>query len=225
MAFSIEETPCRSARFFTEEDREQEMKELVLGIDMGSAYSKGVLMRDRELLTAYSCPSGGALKRTAEKIRLELLSGAGLKDQKLCYTVTTGFGAKKVSFADTSMSDVSCQAMGVFHLYPSVRTVVDVGDLYRRALRIDENGHLLNFLLSGKCAGGSARALTVIAKVLQLRVEDMGELSLKSGKRAEFNTGCAVFAESEAVSRIVEGVAKEDLLAGLPRALAAPPNA
>jgi predicted CoA-substrate-specific enzyme activase len=201
------------------------MKKFVLGIDMGSAYSKGILMRDREILAAYSCPSGGALKLAAEKIRLELLSGSDLKDHELCYTVTTGFGAKKVSFADASMSDVSCQARGVFHLFPSVRTVVDVGDLYSKALRMDGDGNLLSFLLSGKCAGGSARALTVIAKVLQLRVEDMGELSLKSGKRVEFNTGCAVFAESEAVSRIAEGVAKEDLLAGLHRALAAQLNA
>ena len=201
------------------------MKEFALGIDMGSAYSKGILMRDRQILASYSWPSGGNLKLTAERIRLALLLGVSSEDRESCYTVATGFGAKNVSFADTSLSDVSCQARGVFHLFPSVRTVVDVGDLYSKAFRIDENGNLLNFLLSGKCAGGSARALTVIAKVLQLRVEDMGELSLNSRKRVEFNTGCAVFAESEAVSRIGEGVAKEDLLAGLHRALAAQLNA
>ncbi len=201
------------------------MIDTVLGIDMGSAYSKGILMKDRRILNSYSCPSGGDLKVTAEKIKVELFSGAGCAVQKPLYTVATGFGAKNVSFADSFVSDVSCQARGVFHLSPSVRTVVDVGDLYSKALRIDQNGNLLNFLLSGKCAGGSARALTVIAKVLQLKVESMGEVSLKSSKRVEFNTGCAVFAESEAVSRIAEGVAKEDLLAGLHRALAAQLNA
>ena len=201
------------------------MKNFALGIDMGSAWSKGILMRDRNIMGSYSCPSGGDLKSTAEKVRLELFSRAGLKIQEPCLTVSTGFGAKNVPFADRSLSDVSCQAKGVFHLFPSVRTVVDVGDLYSKAFRMDQNGNLLNFLLSGKCAGGSARALTVIAKVLQLRVEDMGELSLKSTKRVEFNTGCAVFAESEAISRIAEGVAKEDLLAGLHRALAAQLNA
>jgi predicted CoA-substrate-specific enzyme activase len=81
-----------------------------------------------------------------------------------------------------------------------------------------------NFLLSGKCAGGSGRILQVIAKVLQVKVEEIGELSLKSKKRVEFNTGCAVFAESEAISRLAEGVTKEDLLAGLHRALAAQIN-
>jgi predicted CoA-substrate-specific enzyme activase len=90
---------------------------------------------------------------------------------------------------------------------------------------MDEKGNLQNFLLSGKCAGGSARILKVVAKVLQLKVEDLGELALRSKKKVEFNTGCAVFAESEAISRIAEGVTKEDLLAGIHRALAAQLNA
>ena len=110
---------------------------------------------------------------------------------------------------------------GVSSLLPSVRTVIDVGDLYTKVLRIDGDGSVHNFLLSGKCAGGSGRILQVIAKVLQVKVEEIGELSLKSKKRVEFNTGCAVFAESEAISRISQEVTKEDLLAGIHRALAA----
>ena len=112
-------------------------------------------------------------------------------------------------------------AKGVSSLLPSVRTVIDVGDLYTKVLRIDGNGSVHNFLLSGKCAGGSGRILQVIAKVLQVKVEEIGELSLKSKKRVEFNTGCAVFAESEAISRLSQEVTKEDLLAGIHRALAA----
>ena len=86
------------------------------------------------------------------------------------------------------------------------------------------NGSVHNFLLSGKCAGGSGRILQVIAKVLQVKVEEIGELSLKSKKRVDFNTGCAVFAESEAISRLSQEVKKEDLLAGIHRALAAQIN-
>ena len=86
---------------------------------------------------------------------------------------------------------------------------------------MDENGYLQNFVVSGKCAGGSGKVLSVIAKVLQLKVEDIGMLSLASKNRIDFNTGCLVFAESEAISRVAEGVAKEDLLAGIHRALAA----
>jgi predicted CoA-substrate-specific enzyme activase len=196
-----------------------------LGIDMGSGSSKAVLLEGDHVLASYACPSGGDFKLTAENIRDELFSRAGLPPQTALYTVATGYGSKMAAFANTAVTDISAHAKGVIHLCPSVRTVVDAGDLYSKVFRMDEKGNLLNFLLSGKCAGGSARVLTVIAKVLQIKVEEMGALALRSSKKVEFNTGCAVFAESEAVSRIAEGVAKEDLLAGLHRALAAQLNA
>jgi len=196
-----------------------------LGIDMGSAFSKGVLLEGDRVAASYACPSGGEFKVTAERIREELVSKAGIAIDDVLYTVATGYGSKMAPFADTSVTDISAHARGVIRLCPTVRTVVDAGDLYSKVFRMDEKGNLRNFLLSGKCAGGSARALTVIAKVLHLKVEEMGGLALRSTKKVEFSTGCAVFAESEAVSRIAEGVAKEDLLAGLNRALAAQLNA
>jgi len=185
----------------------------VVGIDIGSAYSKGVIMLDDEIGGSYVVPSGGNYELTADR--------ADQSSKRIVYTIATGYGARSATFADEVVTDISCHSKGIFYLSPSVRTVVDVGDLFSKAFRIDERGNSLNFLLSGKCAGGSARVLQVIAKVLQIRLEDIGELSLKSQKRVDFNTGCAVFAETEAVSRVAEGVAKEDLLAGIHRALAA----
>jgi predicted CoA-substrate-specific enzyme activase len=129
-----------------------------------------------------------------------------------------------VTFADGVKTDIVCHAKGISSLIPSVRTVIDVGDLYTKVIRTHGNGNVHNFLLSGKCAGGSGRILQVIAKVLQVKVEEIGELSLKSKKTVDFSTGCAVFAESEAISRIAQEVKKEDLLAGLHRALAAQIN-
>jgi len=197
----------------------------VLGIDMGSACAKGVLMAGTEVLAQVDFLSGGDFKLTADRIREELLASAHVSAQSISHTVATGFGSKSVSYADSMVTDISCHAKGVIHLCPTVRTAVDAGDLYSKAFRMDEKGNLQNFLLSGKCAGGSARILKVVAKVLQLNVEELGDLALKSTKKVEFNTGCAVFAESEAVSRIAEGVSKEDLLAGIHRALAAQLNA
>jgi (R)-2-hydroxyacyl-CoA dehydratese activating ATPase len=196
-----------------------------LGIDMGSAASKGILLEEKRIAASYACPSGGDFRVTAETILQEVLSRKGLSIQDIVRAVATGYGSKMAPFANATVTDISAHAKGVIHLCPSVRTVVDVGDLYSKVFRMDEEGNLRNFLLSGKCAGGSARALTVIAKVLQIRVEGMGALALQSTRTVEFNTGCAVFAESEAVSRIAEGAAKEDLLAGLHRALAAQLNA
>jgi predicted CoA-substrate-specific enzyme activase len=196
----------------------------VLGIDIGSAASKGIALGDQGPLASFECPSGGDFKLTADRIRNALLSQAGMSAGDISRIVATGYGSKLVTFADEVKIDIVCHARGVSSLLPSVRTVIDVGDLYTKILRIDGKGSLHSFLLSGKCAGGSGRILQVIAKVLQVKVEDIGELSLKSKKRVDFNTGCAVFSESEAISRISEEVAKEDLLAGIHRALAAQIN-
>jgi predicted CoA-substrate-specific enzyme activase len=193
----------------------------VLGIDIGSASSKGVILSNQKLVGSYVMPSGGSYQFTADRVREELFSRTGLSSGDIVYTIATGYGAKMVDAADDIRSDITCHGKGIFHLLPSVRTAVDVGDLHSKAFRIDEKGNQLRFLLSSKCAGGSARILKVIAKVLQLKVDELGDLSLKSREKVDFNTGCAVFAESEAVGRIAEGVAKEDLLAGIHRALAA----
>ena len=196
----------------------------VLGIDIGSASSKGMILGDQKHVASFECPSGGDFKHTAERIREGLLSQAGRSVGDISRTVATGYGSKLVTFADEAKTDIVCHAKGISSLLPSVRTVIDVGDLYTKVIRTHGNGNVHNFLLSGKCAGGSGRILQVIAKVLQEKVEGIGELSLKSKRRVDFNTGCAVFSESEAISRIAEGAKKEDLLAGLHRALAAQIN-
>jgi predicted CoA-substrate-specific enzyme activase len=196
----------------------------VLGIDIGSASSKGMILGDQKPVGSFECPSGGDFKYTAERIREGLLAQAGRSVEGISRTVATGYGSKLVTFANEVKTDIVCHAKGISSLLPSVRTVIDVGDLYTKVIRTQGNGNVHNFLLSGKCAGGSGRILQVIAKVLQVKVEGIGELSLKSKRRVDFNTGCAVFSESEAISRIAEGAKKEDLLAGLHGALAAQIN-
>jgi predicted CoA-substrate-specific enzyme activase len=196
----------------------------VLGIDIGSASSKGIALGDQGPLGSFECLSGGDFKLTADRIKETLLSQNGISTDDISRTVATGYGSKRVTFADEVKPDIVCHGKGVSSLLPSVRTVIDVGDLYTKVLRMDGQGSMHNFLMSGKCAGGSGRILQVIAKVLQMKVEEIGELSLKSKKRVEFNTGCAVFAESEAISRLSQEVRKEDLLAGIHRALAAQIN-
>ncbi len=196
----------------------------VLGLDVGSAATKGIILANGSILLSLESPSGGDLKLTADRIRKELLSQARISKEEIACTVATGYGSKLVSFADELRPDLVCHGRSISSLFPSARTAIDVGDLYTNVFRIDPCGRVHNFLMSGKCAGGSGRILQVIAKVLQVKVEEIGELSLKSKKQIEFNTGCAVFAESEAISRLSEEVKKEDLLAGIHRSLASQIN-
>lgn len=193
----------------------------VLGIDIGSYSSKGVCLEGQNLLGSSDCLSGGDYEQTAERIREELLHQSRKSEKDISWVVATGFGSKLVSYANETKTEIVCLAKGISSFSSTVRTVIDIGDLYTKIVRMDGGGGIYNFLLSGKCAGGSGRILQIIAKVLQIKLEEIGELSLKSQKKVDFHTGCAVFSESEAISRIAEGEKKEDLLAGLHRALAA----
>jgi (R)-2-hydroxyacyl-CoA dehydratese activating ATPase len=196
----------------------------VIGMDMGSARLKAMMRCDGVVVSALDWPSGGNFAATAEKARQTLLAEAGLGAGAVDFILAAGYGSGAVSFSSEKRTDLTCHCAGIQALLPSVRTVIDVGDVSSKVFHVDQNGNLQNFIMSGKCAGGSGRVLPVIARVLQMKVEDIGDLSLRSNNRVDFNTGCLVFAESEAVSRIAEGVAKEDLLAGIHRALAAQLN-
>jgi len=191
-----------------------------MGIDIGSGTSKGVITGDGELLAYHLLPSGANYRATAEKLRGELLAKAKLAPQDIAYTVATGQGSPNVVFSDQQVTDIRCCARGINKIFPSARTVIDVQAQSSQVIRLDERGQVLNFAVSEKCAAGSGRFLEVIANVLQIDLEDIGPLSLKSKKPVAFTTGCAVFGESEAISRVAEGNAKEDILAGVHQALA-----
>jgi len=192
-----------------------------VGIDIGSAFSKALILAGTKKVSYHIIPSGGNYKDTAVKVLSEALAKAGLSLKDIKYTAATGYGASSVTSRNEAVSDITCQGRGAFHLFPSARTVIDIGGQFSRVSRVDEEGRVTGFLLSEKCAAGSGRFLQVISRVLQVDLEEIGELSCRSKKRIDFNTGCAVFAETEAVSRVAEGALKEDILAGVHRALAA----
>jgi len=191
-----------------------------MGIDIGSGTSKGVITKDGELLAYHSLPSGVNYRTAAQKLNDELLAKVGLSPEDIACTVATGQGAGNVSFGNQQVTDIRCCARGMNRIFPSVRTIIDVQAQSSQVIRLNESGRVTNFAVSEKCAAGSGRFLEVIANVLQIDLNDFGPLSLKSKSPVSFTTGCAVFGESEAISRVAEGAAKEDILAGVHRALA-----
>ena len=191
-----------------------------MGIDIGSATSKGVITKNGELLAYHLLPSGINYRETAQKLRDELLAKVRLSPGDIAYTVATGQGSANVTFSNQQVTDIRCCARGINSIFPSVRTVIDVQAQSSQIIRLNENGQVTNFVVSEKCAAGSGRFLEVIANVLQIDLKDIGPLSVKSENPITFTTSCAVFGESEAISRVAEGIAKEDILAGVHQALA-----
>jgi len=191
-----------------------------LGIDIGSVTSKGVITRDGEIEVYNILTSGINYGVTSRKLREELLANAGLREEEITRTVTTGHGAGVIPFTAQHVTGVQCCARGINYIFPSVRTVIDVQGQSSQVIQVDEKGQVTNFAINEACASGSGCFIDVIANVLQLELKDVGPLSLSSEKPVTFTTGCAVFGESEAISRVAEGVPREDILAGVHKALA-----
>jgi len=192
-----------------------------LGVDVGSVTTKAVVTKDNELVAYQTMPSGSNYKIAAERVVTEALAKAGLSSEDIAYAVSTGYGANNVDIASQQVTDISCCARGVSRLFPLVRTIIEVGGQASKVIRVSPEGRAINFAVSERCAAGSGRFLQIIARVLQIDIKDVGPLSLQARNPATFTTGCAVFGESEAVSRVAEGAAKEDILAGVHNALAA----
>jgi (R)-2-hydroxyacyl-CoA dehydratese activating ATPase len=191
-----------------------------MGIDIGSGTSKGVVTFDGEVKAYRILASGANYLLAAEKLREELLAGLELLPEAVDCSVVTGQGSRAVSFCDHKSVDIRCCARGINRLFPAARTVIDVQGQSSQVLRVSPSGQVINFTASEKCAGGSGRLLEVIANVLQIDLKEMGRISLKSKNPAVFTSGCAVFGESEVVSRVAEGLPIEDILAGVHAALA-----
>jgi predicted CoA-substrate-specific enzyme activase len=191
-----------------------------MGIDIGSGTSKGVVTRDGKLQAYHLLPSGVNYRVTAQKLKEELLAKAGLLSEDIACAIATGQGAVNVAYSNKQVADIRCCAKGINNIFPSARTVIDIQGQSSQVIRLNEKGQVINFVVSEKCAAGSGRFLDIIANVLQIELKEIGPFSLKSENPVIFTTGCAVFGESEAVSRVAEGISKEDILAGVHKALA-----
>jgi (R)-2-hydroxyacyl-CoA dehydratese activating ATPase len=191
-----------------------------LGIDIGSSFSKGVLLRGGEICASSVRRSGINYRETAERIREELLAEVEGDVKAAVEAAATGSGANNVPFAPERVSEMICTARGISRIFPAARTVIDVGGQSSRAMRIDAGGRIANFTVSEKCASGSARFIEVIANVLRIDLPEFGPISLRANNPISFSTGCAVFGESEAITRVAESVPREDIAAGVNKALA-----
>jgi predicted CoA-substrate-specific enzyme activase len=191
-----------------------------MGIDIGSAYSKGAIIKDFQLVASHIIISGSNYRKSAEAVRTALIRRGNLTQDDIANTVATGSGAENAYFASQKASDIVCTARGINSVFPQARTVIDVASQSTRVIRLNEEGMVTNFTISEKCAAGSGRFIEVIANVLRTDLSDFDQLAARSRTPITFSTGCAVFGESEAITRISEGTPKEDIAAGVNKALA-----
>ncbi|MFX1321423.1 MAG: benzoyl-CoA reductase, bzd-type, subunit Q [Promethearchaeota archaeon] len=192
------------------------------GVDVGSVSTQAVIMVDGEIYCYSSMRTGSNSPDSANNAMDWALEGTGLSLDKIQYVVGTGYGRVNVPFSNRAITEIACHARGANFIYgPEIRTVLDMGGQDCKAIRCDQRGKVTAFLMNDKCAAGTGRGMEVFADLLQVHINDVGEMSLKVDEEPEpVSSTCVVFAKSEAVGLLRKGWPKEKVLAAYCAAMA-----
>ena len=191
------------------------------GIDSGSTSTDVVILdKDRNITASVIMPTGAGAANGAERALEEALKQAGLEREDLDAVVTTGYGRTAISDGDKSITEITCHARGAHFLDPSVRTVVDIGGQDSKVIRLNEDGTVKNFVMNDKCAAGTGRFLEMMAKTMEMSLDELSKVGLSYQEDITISSMCTVFAESEVVSLIAQNKPTDDIVHGLNKAVA-----
>lgn len=193
---------------------------IVCGIDIGASTGKIVLLDNTKICADIVIPSRFDTGRLVETLCELGTEQAGISLEEIQYTVATGYGRSQVPMAQKVVTEITCHARGAYYFNEGVRTVIDIGGQDSKGIALDERGKVIDFVMNDKCAAGTGRFLEVMADALEVRLEDLGELSFQSREHIPISSTCTVFAESEVISYKNQGKEKEDIVAGLLKAIA-----
>ncbi len=191
---------------------------LTVGIDVGSIMTKAVLLNGTEL-KSLAIPTGCSPRDSGTKSFEELLNASGLTREDIDYVIGTGYGRISVPFIDKAVTEITCHARGAHYLVDGTDMVIDIGGQDSKVILTDGKGNVTNFAMNDKCAAGTGRFLQVMAAALGSDVSKLGDLS-HGAEPAQISSMCTVFAESEVISLLAQGVAKKSIVAGIHKSVA-----
>ncbi len=193
---------------------------ITAGVDIGSSSGKAIIIEDSKIISSSIIPTGPSSAETARMVMKKALGTNGLSMKDINYVVATGYGRINVPFAQKTITEISCHARGMIAVFPKARTILDMGGQDCKAIRCDEQGNVLNFLMNDKCAAGTGRYLERIATTLNIPLEDIGPLSLQTVEGpAPISSFCTVFAQGDVISLLRQGKHINDIIAGVCEAL------
>ncbi len=191
------------------------------GVDAGSLSAEAALVDEKGKVIAQSVVlMGGCSAKASEEALNVALNKANLSLEDISFTVATGCGREISPYANARVTEITCIARGAFSLFPSCRTVIDIGGQDTKVIRVNERGIVAEFDMNDKCAAGTGRFLEVMANALGVTLEEMGQRSLEFDEDLQISSVCTVFAESEVISLQSQGKAVNDILRGIHKAIA-----
>ncbi len=192
----------------------------VAGLDIGSAFSRAAIINGGSVVSISSRPTKGDFPKAINGVLSDVFQAADLNWDEINVMGACGLGAAFITRPSVKLADLSCMGRSIHFLLPGIRNIIEVGNQYSRLVKINDKGKVTGSLVSDKCAAGSGRILKIIAKVLGVGIDELGDLSAQATRPAKFTTNCAVFLETEVISRVAEGIPVADIIAGLHYTLA-----
>ena len=193
---------------------------ITAGIDAGSKNTKVVILDGDSILSLGSVLSGFDQEKSAEEALDNALEKIKVSRSDIKHMTVTGAGMEAIFFANDKITTITANGRGANFLFPSARTVIDIGAEEGKVLRIDEQGKVKDFGINEKCAAGAGAFIEAMSRALEVDINMMGELSKKSTKKIPMNAQCTIFAESEVVSLIHQKTSKEDIVRAVHDAIA-----
>ena len=181
------------------------------GIDMGIQSVKVVILKDGLVAARAKTSSGFEPSKAAEQAYENVLKDARVAKGEVSLVLATGSGMDMAPYSKGNVSMMGADARAGVFLFPSVRTVIDVGAEEARAVKCDERGVMLDFVLNERCAAGAGTFIEAMARALEVKMEDMGPLSLKAERASPINASCVIFGESDVVSLIHRQESKPEI--------------
>jgi len=194
---------------------------ITAGIDVGSLTGKAVILKDNEIMAWSLVPTGPDSSETAKEAMNIALQKAQLSIDDIEYIVSTGYGRIVVPFAQKNITEISCHAKGAHWFFPNVSLILDMGGQDCKGISCNDTGKVTNFAMNDKCAAGAGRSMEIMSELLETSLDELGDNSLDiKDKLAPLSSTCVVFARSEVLSYLHDGVHKNDIMAGACAALA-----
>jgi len=185
------------------------------GIDIGSTYTKATVVdSERAIVGRALMPTGFKLAEVAVEAHRRAIDAAGLSEEQIAYAVATGFGRHQAAFVDLQVTDLTAAAWGATALFPGTRTILDVGGQTMKASRLADGAKVKSFRLNDKCAAGTGAFIEKTARYMGYSTEEIGPLVATSKEAITISGVCAVFAESEVINHLSQGVAPADIMHG-----------
>ncbi len=184
---------------------------ITIGIDLGTQSVKAVILKDGAALSRGQAFSGFDPAKAAEQVVAEALKKAQLSLKDVKHVTATGSGMDMAPYANSTISMMSADAKAGVHLFPKARTIIDVGAEEARAVKCDEKGIMIDFVVNERCAAGAGTFIEAMARALEVKLEEMGPLSLKAERASPINATCVIFGESDVVSLIHRQESKPEI--------------